>query len=51
MLALGGDDKLKVLAVTELMGVAGAKEQASLGDGWWDLAGIYYTRTVNSLLP
>lgn len=38
MLALGSDETLKALAVQELKGAADAPAQATLGDGWWDLA-------------
>jgi hypothetical protein len=37
-LALGKDDDLKTLSLTELQGVTSSAEQAKLGDGWWDLA-------------
>ena len=38
MLALGKDEALKALAKLELEGAASSKEQAKLGDGWWNLA-------------
>ena len=38
MLALGKDDALKALAKQEREGAASSKEQAKLGDGWWELA-------------
>ena len=38
MLALGSDEALKALAVQELQGVSDPAAQATLGDGWWDLA-------------
>jgi hypothetical protein len=38
MLALGSDPKLQELAKKELQGVASAEEQATLGDGWWELS-------------
>jgi hypothetical protein len=38
MLALGGDGRLKELAVKELQDVSDAETQVSLGDAWWDLA-------------
>jgi hypothetical protein len=36
MLALGNAPALKDLAAKELKGVAGAADQAKLGDDWWD---------------
>ena len=38
MLALGKNDALSMLANQEMEGAASSKEQAKLGDGWWDLA-------------
>lgn len=38
MLALGYDEKLRELAVTELRGSSDADEQVALGDGWWKVA-------------
>jgi len=38
MLALGGDEQLKKLAMKELGDVPAADEQVALGDGWWDSA-------------
>jgi len=40
MLALGSDPALKSLATRELEGAASSSEEASLGDGWWDLAQV-----------
>jgi len=39
MLALGGDKALADLAGADLKGPASAKDQVSLGDRWWELAG------------
>jgi hypothetical protein len=38
MLALGSDPIIKQLAAKELEGLPDADAQASVGDGWWDLA-------------
>lgn len=38
MLALGNNELLKELAVTDLKGASSAAEQVKLGDGWWQLA-------------
>lgn len=38
MLALGGDENLKALAVRELGEPAEADEQSALGDAWWERA-------------
>ena len=36
MLALGTDAELKELATKDMEGAKEAKEQAAIGDGWWD---------------
>lgn len=38
MLALGDDAELKKLATRDIEGAKDAKEQAALGDAWWDLS-------------